>query len=753
MKIGQRRIPADVLCVVLLVALWWLFFWRLFTPNTANQLSLKEGDFSGQFVAWAGYQAEQLAQGRIPLWNPFNNSGHPFLADTQAAAFYPPRLIILALTNLGGKPTPGVLYSALQIEMAVHVLIASLLMYTLVRRMSDSRYRYMGGIVAGLTFAYGGYMTGYPILEPATLGAVIWIPLAILGMHEATRHTRMNWLWLGASGVALGLSLHSGYPQLTLWSIYITVAYLAYRVYMQRRSWRVLVIGTVLFGALGGGLAAIQLLPGLQYYAQSARHANFTFESQGNGFPLYDMAQMLFPGFITLWSPLYFGIVGTALALLAVWRRVGSAWFWAGVMLIALGLSFGHNTLIYDIFYNLIPGFSLFRQQERSAFTISVAASILTGLGAISLFDHFQLPVRYQQVIRVGLAIMAAAVAIFFIGWQITNTGNTRLNFMAFSLFIGALTVGLFASPPNPLSVNGEGKSSWRPAALVFLIVIDLFTIGHSIDNYDTHPVMARLPTPPLVKAVQADSDGVYRVDGSRGLLENYGSFYDVMDIRGISPLRIDRYERLLGIPLQRIWELLAVRYVFTDNRELPVPSSIVASGEDPLGKINLHKLADPRPFVRLVYRTWIEPDDTAALNALADPNIDVRRTAILPADPQANLPDQAPADAQARLLNYAPESFTIQTTSATPAILDVSQVNYPNWTATIDGSSVTVLRANVALMAVVVPAGTHTVQFTYRSPLYEIGALITFVTMIGGLLIGIVIWRRRIDYGDSEPR
>src|SRR5579859_5796313 len=130
----KARLSPDVLSVLLLIGLWLLYFWRLFTPIPADQLSLQEGDFSGQFVAYAGYQAERLAQGQIPLWDPFNNSGTPFLADTQSAALYPPRLITLVLVNLSGGPTPGILYNALQLEMAAHVLFASLTMYAFVRK-------------------------------------------------------------------------------------------------------------------------------------------------------------------------------------------------------------------------------------------------------------------------------------------------------------------------------------------------------------------------------------------------------------------------------------------------------------------------------------------------------------------------------------------------------------------------------------------------------------------------------------------
>jgi hypothetical protein len=74
MTFNQRRISPDLLCVLALIALWLLFFWRLITPNPANALSIREGDFSGQFVAWAGYQGARQHAGEgipsLPIHNP-----------------------------------------------------------------------------------------------------------------------------------------------------------------------------------------------------------------------------------------------------------------------------------------------------------------------------------------------------------------------------------------------------------------------------------------------------------------------------------------------------------------------------------------------------------------------------------------------------------------------------------------------------------------------------------------------------------
>ena len=108
----------DAQAIAALVLLWLLFFWRLFTPIAADQASLAKGDFSEQFVAFAGYQYQRLSSGEIPLWNPYNNGGLPFIADTQAAVFYPPRWLTIGLSSLTGAWS----YNALQLEMTFHVL-------------------------------------------------------------------------------------------------------------------------------------------------------------------------------------------------------------------------------------------------------------------------------------------------------------------------------------------------------------------------------------------------------------------------------------------------------------------------------------------------------------------------------------------------------------------------------------------------------------------------------------------------------
>src|SRR3990167_8418215 len=82
-----------MLYFVLLFLLVFLFIGKALFPNP-DQI-IYGGDLITQFYFWKVYLAENLRQGIIPFWNPYNFSGTPFLAHPAVAAFYPATLLYL----------------------------------------------------------------------------------------------------------------------------------------------------------------------------------------------------------------------------------------------------------------------------------------------------------------------------------------------------------------------------------------------------------------------------------------------------------------------------------------------------------------------------------------------------------------------------------------------------------------------------------------------------------------------------------
>ncbi len=734
----------DARAVALLVLLWMIFFWRIFTPITADQASFKEGDFSGQFVAFAVYQADRLAAGEIPLWNPYNNGGLPFVADPQAAVFYPPRLLTIAASSLSG----GFSYAALQWEAILHVLAYSLLMYAFLRRLlQDHPGSVYGAFIGAVVAAYGGFIAGYPMLQLAILEGAIWLPLSALGILEATR-SKLKYPWLALAGFALGLSWLAGHSQTSWLVTYLMLAWLAYRVYAQRLGWQAFFGGAFLFGIITFGVTAVTLLPGIEYLRLASR-SDLGYPAKGNGFPLQDVLQLIFPGSVSLFSPLYVGIASLLLIFAAVRYRMESSRFWLGTAGIGLLLSFGANTAFYPALYNLLPGLSFFRGQERAALIVALSLAALAGLGAAKIAawsaeDDAQ-PLRRAEWLL--LALISGLTALLVAGWfgQVGEGFGAIVGTAVFSTALIVVSVFL-------LRRTIHQPKSWLLAVLALVIVFDLFSLSMDSDAvYDDIPAAAQLPAnpPPLVQAVLDDeTDQPFRVDGFRGLEANYGSLYGILDIRGISPLFLQSAQQMIyrdyvNNPLA--WELFAVRYIYSERDSFgSVETQVIAEGQDSQGYVYLHEILDPRPFAHLAYQADIVDSDEFARALLDDPRYDPRNSIILLDDPGRELPDSAPENASAEITEFAPEAFTIEVDTPENAILSLAHVDYPGWQATLDGEPVPILRAYSTLTAVAVPIGEYTIRFTYDPLSYRIGAILSLFTWGGlAILAAVQIFRR----------
>ena len=719
---GWRR---ETLCVLILTLLWLIFFWRLFTPVLAQQAALVPGDFSDQFVTFGAYQYARFSAGEVPLWNPYNNGGMPFIADTQAAAFYPPRLATIALANWSS----GWTYHALELEMTFHVLFYVLALYALVRRMTlGARGSHVGGLIAALVGGFGGYMTGYPPLQLALLEAGVWLPLGVLGVFEATR-TEFRWRPLLLTGLALGLSWMAGHPQTSFFLTYLLVAFFAFRVIAARLPVLMWLGGTLLFGLMAVALVAVTLFPGLEYLIQTSR-AGFDFDELSHGFPMRDLLQLFVPGVFSQWSPLWVGLGGLGLALIAVVNRVSGARFWGAVALFALVFSLGGNGPLYPALFDLIPGLRFFRGQERAAYLVANSMAILAGLGACYWTTAPKPDPR--RVAASVLGVTFVLIAIKLIDWQapISAGSNWVLAGSAAFALLWAALLPTVAFKPQYLPL------------LVAAIALELFGFGFYLStNYAVVQPETLINRNPLIDAVRLDTDVPFRVDGARVLRGNWGSYYQIADIQGISPLFLKGPQEIIesGLPDERAWELLSVRYVYSDWSALNVPSELVVEGSDSQGLVNLHRLTAQRPFAHLVYDAVVVNSDEEARQTMADVDFNPRTTVILHTPIPLDLPMSPIEYYGSTVTRFSPETVEIDVETPDNAILSLAQVDYPGWRATIDGQSAQLVRAYGGLAALAMPAGHHTVTLVYDPLTYRIGALVSAATWLS--LAGYAVW------------
>ena len=401
-------------------------------------------------------------------------------------------------------------------------------------------------------------------------------------------------------------------------------------------------------------------------------------------------------------------------------RNEGESRFWLIAALVGLIHSLGANSSLYDLTYNLVPGLRFFRGQERAAFVVANSLAILAGLGIVALASwgnqvHQQRALAWWRRFAAALVVIAMAGFVLWLGdrdtWAATLDIAVRGSLLALA---SVLVLTAFTHQP--------GRALFQ-IALVTLIAFDLFTVTQDHPGtYDSRPHSEQLAmeAPPLVQAVLQDDNGgqPFRVDGFRGLRDNFGSLYGVMDMRGISPLFLAGPQRIIYRDYQDnplAWELFAVKYVFSPKERLTVPSIVIATGADGDGVVHLHQLSDTRPFAHLVYQAAVVDSDEFALALMDDPRFHERENIVLAQPIDLELPDE-PADGVARVSAFAPEEIVIEINTPANAILSLALPDYVGWHAYLNGAETAIIRAYGGLSAVAIPAGQHTLAYAFHA-------------------------------------
>jgi hypothetical protein len=711
----RHLIAAGVLC-----GLWGLFFWRILTPNLLDRLIFADVDFVQHYYAFAAYQAERLRQGELPLWNPYNHAGDPFAGNIQFAAFYPPRWISALLWG-----ADGLSQEEYQLEAALHVLLASLLMYAFLWRCTHSR---SAALVGSVLYAYSGYLTSYPLFQVSVIASAVWLPLLLLGVHMSIteRGAAFSGIVLGAAAVAL--SLLGGHPQTTLYITYLGAAYLFVQGAQHGLRWHALLGRLALLGGLGGALSAVQLLPALELSRLSSRLIDYGYLDKGNGFQWVELLHVFVPQVWTSISPLYVGIGGLLLALMGGLRGGRIRWLWLGVVVVGLFVGLGANSAAYDLFYLVVPGFNVFRQQERIAVLVSFALIMLAVEGL--LWWRSAPAEQRQPFLYAGAAFSAVTGAL---GLAAASGAPLPPNPFVFATFM-ALLAAIWA---------GQRSSGHRATVvLLVLIVVDLFTVNTRQAGYQSDRSEHRVQlAEPLSALPTAPTDIRWRVDGAAGL-QGYGTLFRIPDIYGTGPFTLASVDALRTLPVDRFWEVLSVRYVTTADETPPgVPLMLLAEAANYDGqRYRVYELADPRPLAHLVYDSRDAGGSPEfARQIMADPRVNLREMAVTLQPLPAALPVERPTvSAVEDFQILSPEVWTMTVHTSAPALLTLSLVRYPGWEASINGQAADVLDVNGGLVGVLLPAGENLrVRLTFRPVSLMIGAAVTLSALIVcGLLL-----------------
>jgi hypothetical protein len=723
----------------------------------------------GSDLHWLFYPTTQFAftamqAGELPLWNPHLFLGFPHYAEPQLATFYP----LLWLPALAGWPVT----TAFSWLYAFHLGLTAAGGYLLLRRLGAQR---AGAVVGGFTLGFSAFMltrlyAGH-LPHVMTIAYLPWL-LAAADWAVVKRPLLPTIATTLLAALPLGLAILAGYAPFFPLLVGTLTLYLGWRAWLAYREegWRPVVRLTAQWAGLGlfaGLLAAVQLLPTLQFALLSSRVATADYAFAGQfALPFWQLLTLLSPDFFGI--PTWYALPPDKAAHWAIsypptyWEAavyvgilplllVGLAWglgqrrlrFWGFLGLAGLLLALGADAAWHRLFYQVVPGFGLFRVPARMIYLFVLSTAVLAGL----TFDHwFNLPATSFQLWRSRLqrAALLLLPALFLVtlltvmvqAAQTDQAAQLRLQNMAEQL----VRLIIFLALSLALLLKGYGRPhSWLAALALVILVADLWGFGSKFIT--THQI-GQDPGWTQADMVLPAERHSYRVMSS-GLPPNLAAVYGFHHVGGYDDFRTETGLRLEELAERdvRVAQLLGVRYHLHDPAIGGLPGT--SEGWRYFTMLDEERIpvfeqvaALPRAFI--VYDVVGTADEPESLHVLARPEIDLSQTAVVQILPDTHCDLGATGAGQVEILAYRPKQVRLQVETNTTGWLVLTDLYYPGWRAEINGRETPIQPTNYGLRGICVPAGSHEITFDFAPPLLRYGMVLSGGAWLLLLLVGL---------------
>jgi len=708
--------------------------------------------FSDRILAYSDSLALYLPAFLSPvsLWEPNLQGGFPVAADLQNATWYP----IARLFAIFGFWN-GFVISA-------YVLI-SCFSYAYTYFLTKS---WVGAAVSGTIAGMCGFSMAH-LCHTIILHGMAWIPLVLLSIAKLKTEGGRIWFVIGAAAIAL--SLLAGHPQIPTYGLIVAGFYALTLSFDANNRFKFLAICAAMF-FLGISLTAIQLVPLFELISQSIREKpDFHFFQSISLKPL-NLVTFIFPALFgtpdTSFYPYrYFGAINFiertfypglyALLLSFVglqrYKEKRLVWFWFLVLIISLLLALG-DTLPFARLVFFVPGLNNFRVPARHVFEMTLAVTVLAGLGAAAI--HKQLAnqkVVLWSIISGAVIFVVAGSAIWLNATKIQNmalkNGVTNLILNPWLNPAIATPMILFLIASIVLIFYAHKPSTARAYIMIGFVIFDLASIGF-FSEWKLSPEKSVLQLPNTLNDLPAELNKTHqRFLPVRGVWSNVDEgrpnltrLWSIPSGSGYGSLILKRVNELLSMSLQGS---VAGNWMSSSNKSLDLLAIryISARTQDPIGKrwrlVRQFGSSVVLENMHAMPRAWLVPKVIKAssdqiLNTIVAGGSRFKPYEFAFVENHFTFEGSSDPKAKAQITKIEKGSMEIQVETANPAFLVVSDIYYPGWTAEVNNTSTELYRTNYLFRGVLVPSGSSLVRMEYRPASFRFGLLIT----IGSFLI-----------------
>lgn len=727
-------------------------------PNKAQYF-----DTIREFYPWLDFTVGEIKKGNMPLWNPYNFSGQPHMANFLTAVFYPLNFIYFAIGTIRG-------YS-LMIVLAP--FLTSVFMYLYAKKIGISP---IGSFFSALILAYSSYMADW--LEFGVVGHTLaWFPLALYAIeHLRTGHSTKHSLILT---FALTASLFAGYPMDFIFYFSFVLLYLVYIAFIDSKIKKqpftlpfTRVAPCVAFSLLIG---SIQLFPAIVYFLKSARTSvPYDFLINNMLVQPYQLIMTVIPDYFgnpvtkNYWLTtsyvsltLSFGIAALLFASIFIFNlhkkeRVmyhREHLFIAALLTIYLLIV---RTPLTELLYRMnIPLFST--SSPTHLLTIAIFIwSILAGRG---LDIYLKNKEKLYMLIPTILVFCLAWVGLLFVPYAY-QTVAIRNSVYSTGIFMTLLV----------LFTLGSKKVNVKKYIIILIILVTIVERFVAFGKFNPFVPKAYVyPQSEVLTHLQSIS-GIDRFYGygTAKIESNINTRYSLHSTDGFGAINYAFYNGFIrasqdgkivktfthinrsvaeiatgygaedlphNLYRLRMMDALGVKYIL-DRVENPkddatfAPDRFARIWDNTDGwAIYKNMYAAPRYF--LTDKIQYYSTDAEFENIFFDPGFNPRDTVVLEKKAEPLIHVLPAKEKNVELVRYDPNTIQFRTKSDTTQILYLSDTYDEGWKSFIDGKQTETLKANYAVRAVYIPSGSHTVIMSYAPIEFTQGIVLSILGLI----------------------
>lgn len=437
-------------------------------------------------------------------------------------------------------------------------------------------------------------------------------------------------------------------------------------------------------------------------------------------------------------GPVYIGAVVIFLAIFGMFLLPGrKKWWIVAVLVLSIVLAWGkHISWLTNLMIDYFPMYNKFRVPSMILVIAEWALPLLAVLGVWRLWrikngqievDQKRMPVDkalwWSLGITGGFALIAAFILPSVIDFSAANeTGNdpnmsplyaamqaeraTLLRLDAWRSFLFVALTGMVVWLYIKKPITGVVFA----VMLAVLVVADLFGVDRRyVDPEEFMPKKeaTAIQMTPADQAILQDKTNYRVADFAAGdPFQSSRASYFHRSVGGYSPAKMARYQEVidtyLGAGNMKAFDMLNTKYFITKDGP----------------QINVNAIGNAVIIDSVI---WVK-DAAVELAAIGQEDFAPARVAIIDEANREALQGadfSTPLDTTdfAQLTEYRVNRLTYKVDVARERLIVFSEIYHRDWSVTIDGTQAKPIEVDYVLRAVVVPAGSHTIVWSFTAP------------------------------------